>query len=197
MAGIGLSRPYMAVYAYDADTNTVTYTNGGAIGKAVSLSMSLNSGGENVLYADNGPAESDNQFGGGTLTLTTDELRPDVMAQLLGVSAESVTLTGATSASISVYNFGDSQVIPYVGVGAVRKVQLENQVKWQAYIFPKMQFQNVNEAFTTQGETIEWQTPELNATMMRDDTTNHNWKMISSLLDTEADAVLFIKNFLA
>ena len=79
----------------------------------------------------------------------------------------------------------------------IPKVKLEGAVKYQAIVYTKLQFQNVNDAFTTQGESIEWQTPELSAVLMRDDSTNGTWKRVSSLLDTEADATLFIQNYLS
>ena len=48
----------------------------------------------------------------------------------------------------------------------------------------------------TQGETIEWQTKELTATVMRDDSTKHKWQMQSTPMDTEADAEAAIKKAL-
>ena len=51
MAKIGLSKPYFAIY--NATGNTVSYSGGGAIGKAVEMSLELEGGNDNVLYADN------------------------------------------------------------------------------------------------------------------------------------------------
>ena len=61
MATIGLSKPFYAIYA--ASGATVSYTSGGVLGKAVELSMELDGGDANILYADNGPAESATTFG--------------------------------------------------------------------------------------------------------------------------------------
>ena len=49
----------------------------------------------------------------------------------------------------------------------------------------------------TQGETIEWGTNEISGTIMRDDTEDHQWKKISSIMDSEADAEAAIKQFLS
>lgn len=84
MATIGLSKPFYAIYA--ASGETVSYTNGGVLGKAVELSMELDGGDANILYADNGPAESATTFGGGTLTITTDDLLPEPAAAILGLT---------------------------------------------------------------------------------------------------------------
>ena len=84
MAKIGLSKPYFAKYS--STGSKVTYSEGALIGKAVELSIELEEGDDNILYADNGPAESANTFSGGSLTLTTDDLLPDVMMKVLGVT---------------------------------------------------------------------------------------------------------------
>lgn len=75
MAKIGLSKPYFAKYSNTG--STVTYAEGALMGKAVELSLELEEGDDNILYADNGPAESANTFSGGSLTLTTDDLLPE------------------------------------------------------------------------------------------------------------------------
>ena len=92
MAIIGLSKPYIAPYSNTG--STVTYSTPILIGKAVNMSLSLNSGDSNVLYADNAPAESDNQFSGGTLTLTTDDLSADAMMSIFGAKEESISASG-------------------------------------------------------------------------------------------------------
>lgn len=190
MAGIGLSKPYAAIYTDNGDGN-VTYADGATIGKAIRLEMSLNGGNENVLYADNGAAESDNQFSGGTITIGTDDLLAEPMTTILGLTTEAITGTATTNANWLA--FGDEQVIPYLGFGAIIKKQQSNETKWVAVVFPKIQFQNPGIVAETQGESISWQTPELTATLMRDDTAKHRWLYMSSVLNTEADAELVIK----
>ena len=49
-----------------------------------------------------------------------------------------------------------------------------------------------NDAATTQGETIEWQTPQLTGTIMRDDSAKHAWKR-EATFTTEAQAEAYIK----
>ena len=82
MATIGLSKPYYAVYNYNG-SGQPTYSNGGVLGKATEMSLSLDAGDANILYADNGPAESDNQFTGGSYSITTDDLLPEPISSLL------------------------------------------------------------------------------------------------------------------
>lgn len=194
MATIGLSKPYYAKYSNTG--TTVTYSGGALIGKAVELSMELEGGDTNILYADNGPAESANEFAGGTLTLTTDDLLPEAMLAILGVKQQTITDEAITTEDAAWLVFDDDQNTPYVGFGGIIKKQQNNVTKWVALVYTKIQFQNSGDAATTQGETIEWQTPELTATLMRDDTAKHAWRYISTPLDTEAEAEAAIKKML-
>lgn len=193
MATIGLSKPYYAIYSNTG--STVSYTECSVLAKAVELSVELEGGDANVLYADNGAAESAKQFSGGTLTITTDDLMPTEMAAILGLTLQTVTNSAITTSTPQELVFGEAQEIPYLGFGVVIKKQKNNAVKYQGIVFPKIQFSNPGINAVTQGETIEWQTPELTATIMRDDTAAHNWCR-SSLLDTEADAEAYIKQLL-
>lgn len=194
MAKIGLSKPYFA--KYNNEGNVVTYTEGALIGKAVKLNLELEGAESNILFADNGPAESDNQFAGGTITLVTDDLRPEAMFSVLGVKKEAIEADGVTTEGAEWIVFDDTQEIPYGGLGGVIKKKVDGSIKWVAIVFTKIQFTNPGEAVTTQGETIEWQTSELSANVMRDDTDTHVWRRISSFLSTEAEAEAAVKSIL-
>ena len=169
MAYIGLSKPYYAKYA--ESSGTVTYSNGAAIGKAVSASIALDGKDPVILYADNGPAESGTVFGGGTLTLGIDKLDLTVAATLLGITAPTTgqTPTGAI--------FGANATAPYVGVGLVVKSLEGGSAVWRAVVLYKVQFKLPDFDWSTQGETIEFGTPEIEATILRDDTTAAKWLM--------------------
>lgn len=195
MAGIGLSKPYYAVYSNTG--TTVTYSEGGLMGKFTEFSLELEGGDANILYADNGPAESDMQFAGGTASYTTDDLLPDIMESIFGLTKESITSEGITSETPSWLLFGDGQEIPYLGVGGIIKKKVGGATKWQAFILPKVQFANPGIEAVTQGESIEWSTPSISASVMRSDAADHRWFMLSSLLDSEADAETAIKEFLS
>ena len=119
------------------------------------------------------------------------------MAAILGVAESAITgVNAVTTADAKWLMFNDDQETPYVGFGAIGKKQINNQTKWVAIVYPKIQFQNLGDALTTQGETVEWQTPEITATLMRDDTAKHEWRRISSPLDSEAEAEALIDSFL-
>ena len=48
----------------------------------------------------------------------------------------------------------------------------------------------------TQEDTIDWQTQELTANLMRDDTSNHDWKLVAADQSTEAEAEAVLKALL-
>ena len=119
------------------------------------LAIELAEGENNILYADNGPVETANDFSGGTFTLTTDDLMPEVLMAILGIQEEEITSEEITTTTPKWYVWNDEQATPYMGFGAVVKVQNNNTVKWQAIVLPKIKFNNPGDTFTTQGETIE------------------------------------------
>lgn len=194
MARIGLSKPYFAKYANVG--TTVTYSAGALLGKAVELSIELEGSDDNNLYADNGIAESVNTFAGGTLTVTTDELAPATMLSVLGVAETAIVSEDIITATPKWYTWDDTQETPYLGFAAIAKIIQNGLTKYQAVVLHKIKFSNPNDTFTTQGETIEWGTPEISGNIFRSDAVNAPWKKISSPMDSEADAETAIKEFL-
>lgn len=193
MATIGLSKPYIA--KYNATGTSVTYDTPQLLGKAVSLSLTLDTGADNILYADNAPAESDNQFSGGTLTLSTDDINATVMAEVFGAKKEAISASGVTTEGASWIIYDNDQEIPYVGFGGIIKKQVGGAVKYVGVVYNKVQFQNLNDSATTQGATIEWQVPEISATLLRSDNVKNEWRRITTELETEAEAEAAIKAF--
>lgn len=197
MATIGLSKPYYAIYDWDGKSETEpSYKEGGLLGKYTDLSISLDEAGDNILYADNGPAESDNQFSGGTASITTDDLRPESLTPVWGVKSEAMPSGTTVTADAVWYVFDDDQATPYLGLGGVIKKKVGGIYKWVAFVLTKVQLSNPGIVATTQGETISWQTQALSAKILRADDAKHRWFMISSALDTEADAEAAVKKYL-
>lgn len=187
MAGIGLSRPIIA--KYNNVGGSVSYTGACLLGRATELSVDLNDQASNILYADNSPAENDAQFSGGTMTITTDELRPQALIAALGVIKQVITgVSGVTTPGASWLINNDNQSVPYLGFGAIAMRQINNKIYYVGIILDKIQFANPNDAITTKGESIEWQTPQLTGTLFRSDKPSHDWRRVTSLLSTEDEA---------
>lgn len=191
MATIGISKPYYAVYSNTG--TTVSYVNGGVMGKATEANIEVETTEDNNLYADNAIAETDRSFAGGTLTLSTDDLSQEVSKAILGIKEEALTeITGVTDEDASELIYDDTQETPYLGAGFIIKKKVSGVYKWRAVVLTKVMFGVPSDAATTQGETIEWQVPELSATIMRDDSANHVWKR-EATFTTEAQAEAYIK----
>lgn len=195
MALIGLSKPYIATYVNN--NGTVTYSARTVLGKYTNLDLSLNSADENVLYADNGPAESDSQFSGGTVTVTTDDLLAAAFKTALGLTESAIATTVVTTTPTPKWMvFDDSQNAPYFALGGVIKKKVNGAYKWVCFVLEKIKFRNPDLSVATQGETIEWQTPELEATILRSDASGHPWFRMSSELDSEEDAIAILEDYM-
>lgn len=191
MAVIGLSKPYYGVYS--ASGTTVSYTGGAVMGKATKANIDIDTTEDNNLYADNAIAETDRSFAGGTLTLSTDDLSQEVSKAILGLTEQAITgIDGVTDSSVKELIYDDTQSTPYLGVGFIVKKKVGGVYKWRAVVLTKIMFSVPADSATTQGESIEWQVPELSATIMRDDSATHMWKR-EATFTTEAQAEAYIK----
>lgn len=189
MARVGLSYPRYA--RYNNNNGTVTYTNGGSLGKAISLDLTVDGANDNILYADNAPAESASSFAGGSVKIGTDDLYDDAAVDILGW--ERNELTEPEGAVEIVRKAG--AIAPYTGVGGIIKHIRGGATAWTALILTKTQFKDPGISVTTQGDTIEWQTSELEGNVMRDDSTDGVWCRHATFT-TEAFAKAYIDGIL-
>lgn len=195
MATIGLSKPYYAIYSETG--GVVSYSDGAVMGKATEANISIETTEDNNLYGDNGLAETDRRFTNGSLTLSTTDLSQEVSKAILGLTEQAITgIDGMTDTSVKELVYDDTQVTPYLGVGFIIKKKVNGAYKWRGVVLPKVMFSVPEDAATTQGESIEWQTPELTGAIMRDDSATHMWKR-EATFTTEAQAEAYIKNRLS
>ena len=182
----GFGYPVVAKYA--ASGSTVTYSNGQDLARGVRVSTSIETLGEdNIFYANNEAAEvAPLRFRRGTATLTVDGLLVAAEKLILGLpNARSLTVGSGT---VSMEDYGDDQEIPYCGVGYVIRRQSAGVEYYQGVVYTKARFSQFEPGAETQGEDIDWQTTELEATLLRDDTSKHNWKSVSEPLATALEA---------
>lgn len=181
----GFSKPYVALYA--ATGTTVSYSSGRLLARGVEVSVEAEEASEaNNFFADNIIAESiSGVFSGGTATLTVDGLLDDTRKLIYGLPAADGD--GWT-------HFGDSQAVPYVGIGFVTRYMSDGVTSYVPTILTKAIFQAEPQEAATQEDEVEFQTTELTATLMRDDSANHDWKMIGEPQTTEALAEAEIKS---
>ena len=189
----GFSKPYVAVYSNTS--GTVSYTKGQILARGVDVSIEPEAGDDNTFYADNVAAEvSPGVFTGGTVTLTVDGLLPTAETLIYGLpEPDSVTVD---SSSVDVYAYGDGMSIPYCGLGFVARYQSDGVVSYVPIVLTKTRFTVGTTSAATQEDSVDWQTQELSATLMRDDTSSHNWKKVGAGQATEAAAEAVLKQIL-
>ena len=186
----GFSLPYVAKYT--ASGGSVTYSDGQKLARGVSVSVAPESADNNDFYADNIKAESvSGVFTGGTATLVVDGLLPAAEKLIFGLP------TAATVSSVSVYEYGDGATPPYMGVGFIARYMSDGVTSYKVIVLTKCKFNLPTEDAATQEDQIAWQTQSLTASIMRDDTSNHNWKYIGvTEYATEAAAEADLKKLL-
>lgn len=193
----GFSRPFVALYKNNGET--VTYSDGQELARGVSVSIEPETSDENTFYANNVAAETaGGVFTGGTLTLTVDGLKAEAEKLILGLpEPEPITVGGSGGTQVEVYAYGDGMAIPYVGVGFVARYMSDGVTTYSPVVLTKTRFNTPSDSAATQEDAIDWQTQELTATLMRDDTAKHNWKKVGADQTSEDAAVAVIKALLS
>lgn len=189
----GYSKPYVALYNYNG--GAITYSNGMPLARGVDVSVEAESGDGVNFYADNVVAESvGGVFTGATITMTIDGLKAAARKLIMGLpTADQITVGDNT---YDVVKYDDRQQIPYVGIGFVVRYMENGNTTYTAVVFKKAAFNVDGLDASTQEEEIEFQTTELEATLMRDDSTYHEWKNLVEELPSEAIAENVIKEIL-
>lgn len=201
MAGIGMYGVYYSVATIE-DGIVTGYNGAKTMGKAISASFTPNNPDENILWANNGVAESDaSGASGGSLSVVLDRLKQDAAADLFGLKVEDVSVTvagGSEPVTGKGLKFkGNEQSAP-VGVAFIRQHQIDgNRNNHEVVLYRRATFAMPTESAQTSGDTIEWQTPEMNATVigMEGDAT-HAWYE-AVVFPTQAAAIAYIEQYFA
>lgn len=194
MVTIGFSKPVVAKYT--ASGTTVTYSDGMSLGRGVSLSIDVESASDNNFYADNTLAETENAvFTSGTLTVTVDGLENAAAKMILGLPEPETVTVG--SKSVEMQGYGDDMNPPYVGFGCVWAVQMDGVISYIPLVYTKAKFAIPSQEMNTKEDQIDWQTQEMEASLLRDDTTAHNWRKVGvSGMSSEAEALAVVNQIL-
>lgn len=183
---IGFSKPYVALYSESG--GVITYSSGQLLARGVSVSAEPESSDNNNFYADNIVAESDaGRFTGGTVTLTVDGLLQDAEKLIQGL--------GAADAD-GFINYDDDQATPYVGIGFVVETMSEGVRYFTPVVFTKTRANQLVTNAETEGESIDWQTQEIEFSIFRDDSAKRCWKRVGGEMATEAAAEAAVKTAL-
>lgn len=189
----GFSEPYVAKYSNTG--STVTYSGGMKLGRGVSMSVEVESADDNNFYADDQIAESETGIMTSAAgTFTVDGLEPEAATLILGLPEKGSETVGETP--VDVYDYDDRMAVPYVGVGVLRRVMMKGLTTWEPIVFTKVKFNIPGDEAATQEDQIDWQTQDLDASIVRDDTENHRWKRVFARQATKAAAVAILKGYL-
>ena len=201
MAGIGM---YGVYYSKATIANGVVtgYAGVQTMGKAISASFEPNTPDDNPLYANNAVAENDSSgASGGTLTLTLDRLTQEAAADLYGLTVEDVEVTvgdtpGTQVDGTALKYTGTEQSAP-VGVAFIRQNQVDGVRNHEVILYRRATFSMPADSAQTTGESIEWQTPEIEGAVMglEGDGTNAWFEQV--IFPTQEAAIAYITQYFA
>lgn len=184
MAYIGLKHPVFAPITSEPANSLPVYGAGLVVGKAIAANVAIERS-DSKLAADDAIAEVDNSVIGGTITTGVDDLSDEALKTWLGDKAS--TLNGvATIRSASNYE------APNGGFGYYR-VRKKNGVRsFRAYWYHKTKWGIPSEDAATKPDgAIEWQTPEVEGTILTVGDADNSWRDAVTF-DTEAEAVAWL-----
>lgn len=198
MAIKGLSIPVFGKYAFNPATNMASYYGGMVNPKAISYTVSVESTENNPLYANNQIAENDiGRFSTGTISLETDDLTQKTTKFLLSI--KEVERTYGKEKTVTVLVYDDEQKAPDLGVGIIEEHQNDNVTQYKAVWLKKVNFTIPEDAATTRGEAIEWQTRTIEGTISRSEENGENgvypWKE-EAWFKSESEALEYLKAML-
>lgn len=193
MVTTGFSRVHVAKYSESA--GVVTYSGVRELARARSMDTDISTTENNDFYANNLLAEQEPAaFASGTANITVDGLDAEEEAFILGIETVKKIIGDQ---EVELIPYGSKMNPPYMGIGAVKRQQMKGVVSYRAVIFTKARLAIPSEAAKTQEESISWQDQKLTATLMADDSDEHNWKYIPKTNFTSEDAaVSFVRAFL-
>lgn len=180
MAKIGLQNFLYGVLTETSD-GTATYGAGIKPGKAVSCNVSISSN-DAKLYADDGLAESDTSFQGGTVSMEVDNADITTQSTLLGhaISGEEMVRKA-------------TDVAPYVGLGRIVTKMVGGAYKYKVEFLTKVKFSEPSQENTTKGESVEFGTTTLEGIVST--LADGTWSK-SQTFDTMTEAQTYLTSLL-
>jgi phi13 family phage major tail protein len=173
MATIGLDSLYYSKIT-EAEDETETYETPIKLAKAIKADLSIELA-EAVLYADDGESETVKEFKSGKLSLEIDDIGATAAEDLTGAKLDD------NKVLISASEDGGTSVA--IGFRAKK-----SNGKYRYFWLFRVKFGIPETNLQTKGDSITFQTPTIEGTVMRrnklDDNGNHPWKAEVSEDDT-------------
>ena len=169
MATIGLDKLFYAPITED-ENEEETYGTPVQLAKAISVELSVELA-EAVLYADDGIAQIIKEFNSGTLTLGVDDIGLSAASELTGAEIDSNGVLVSTSED-------DGKPVA-VGFRAKKA-----NGKYRYFWLYRVKFAVPATNLETKGESINFQTPSIEGTVMRRNKVDGKGRQIQQLSET-------------
>lgn len=149
-----------------------------SLGKAVDCKVTIEKN-EAVLHADDGVAESDYSFKGGTVTLTVDEDADETFAEILGhkIAEDGEVIRNAEDQA------------PYVAMNRILTKMVNGVRKYKVEHLSKVKFKEPDADEKTKGQSLEFGTsPIEGAVHIKEDGEWSKFKTFDTYAEAEAYA---------
>lgn len=165
MATIGLDKPHYSKIT-KGENDVETYGTPAVLAKAISANINIKTA-SGDLFADDGTAESFDEFVDGTLSLNVNDLASSVLVDLLGMRIDKNGVVVSSAQDIS-----NEVAIAF----RARKANGKYRYFWLL----RVKFRVPSSAFTTKSNSITFNTPTIEGKIMRqnkvDSMGRNNWK---------------------
>lgn len=151
---IGMSKPIVAKYAYDAASKKVSYSNAIYLGEAMTGTFTPNYA-EASLYGDDHEVDSSKELTDVTISLGVTKLPINAHSVLFGATVDGSRVSEKTT-----------DTADYVGIGFISR---QSNNRYTAVVYPKAKFANGAETFNTKSKSVSYSTPTLNGTAVGSD----------------------------
>ena len=152
---VGMMYPVWAELDSHTEGTMLTYKTGHVIQEARNATVTRNYN-DNPLYGDDRIVDNDNGLNSLTISFESTGLSDEDRKLLLG--EEDYGTSGVSGQWVS-----DNET-PWGGFGYIRKMRLNGEKSFEAWITLKIKFQEESQATATKEGSISWGTPTLNGT---------------------------------
>lgn len=179
MASFGAKNPYFAKIESEPDTGLPVYAGDPVkIGRMVKAELSLTMA-SGKLYADDGLAESAEEFVSGSITMETDDILDEVASVVYGATVKD---------KLVIYNTEDNT--PPGGLAYYKKLMRRGKIVYKGYFYPRVKAALGNDTAQTKADSITFGTNTTNFTVYA--ANNGDWRHTEEF-DTEKEALAWVK----
>lgn len=176
---IGMSKPIVAKYSYNAVTKKVTYTDATYLGEAMTGTFTPNYA-ESSLYGDDRKVDNTKEITDIAIALGVTKLPIKAHNILYGSEINETEVIEKTT-----------DVANEVGIGFISR---QSNDKYTALVYPRAKFARGAETYNTKGQSVNYSTPTINGTAMESDEEGKIRIFKEDL--SKADALKYVTDFL-